>query len=76
MRVIDLGKVMISVKPMSETATSIEILCDNRKIKVTGTTGADETVDQLGQRLKGMLRALYNSPVKEGPKLPVEAKIE
>lgn len=75
MRAIDLGTITIAVKP-SSTATGlmqIEIACENRKGKVVGQTGPDETVDQLGQRLKGMLRASYNSPAKEQPK-PVKVE--
>lgn len=64
MRLADLGNITITVRP-GEKGTEFEVRASERAEVIKDTVSLDERTDQFGQRLKGVLTALCNSPVKE-----------
>jgi hypothetical protein len=65
MKLSSLGAIMIEVTPQTDTEVmAIAIVADNRREVIRMTTNRDETTDQFTQRLRGMLRALWNAEVK------------
>jgi hypothetical protein len=69
MKLSSLGAIMIEVTPQTDTEVmAIAIVADNRREVIRMTTNRDETTDQFTQRLRGMLRALWNAEVKMSDK--------
>lgn len=63
MKLSSLGAVSIQVTPQADNpeVLSVDIAAENRKDGVSMTTNKDETVDQFTQRVKSMMRSLWNA---------------
>ena len=62
-----LGALIIETTPTAENPDvfRVDIGCENRLSAISATTQKDETVDQFCQRVRGILRAMMNEPVRE-----------
>lgn len=66
MKLASFGAIQISVTPKADNAEilSVDIGTENRKEAVHMETNKDETVDQFCQRLRSMLRSLWNGEAR------------
>lgn len=69
MKLSMLGRIEIIATPTAanQEILSVDIIAENRTDPVSMVTNRDETTDQFCQRLRSMLRALYQAPVREHP---------
>src|SRR5262249_8651224 len=80
MKLSSLGQVMIEITPRADDPEimKIDIGCQNRIETVSAETKKDETIDQFCQRLRGMMRAMLQTEVREVvvPQVKDEKKAE
>lgn len=77
MKLTELGNIQITatIQASQPDIMNVDIVAEGRAEPLSMTTNKDETTDQFCQRLRSMMRALHNAPLRPKDDSTVAAKL-